>query len=1180
MLRVVAHTSAAAARKYYAEGLKREDYYSENQEIVGQWYGKAVERLGISGDVDRDQFAALVDNKHPVTGDKLTPRTKDGRRVGYDLNFHAPKSLSVLYAMTQDKAVLRAFRTAVADTMKELEERAETRVRQKGAQSNRVTGNLVWAEFVHFTSRPVGGVPDPHLHAHCFTMNATFDSVEKRWKAAEFGAIKREAHYAEAAFHSRLAGALSAQGYAIERRKGGWEIKGMPASVIAKFSQRTAQIEKLAEEMGITDAKSKDALGASTREGKRHGLTFTDLLAAWGGRLTDDEKAQISKVCYDKAQSRAAKVTATEAVDFALAKMFERQSVAERGHILAAALRFGAGDTTVQQIKAEFEKRGLIGRKIGDEHLCTTVDVLAEEIGLLGFVRAGRNTAMPLGGKTEKSRMFVSEKLSAEQAAAVKHLLTSRDQVMAIRGGAGVGKTTLMKEAVTAIEARGLKVFAFAPSAVASRETLREAGFAGADTVAHLMLNEKLQKQVRGQVIWIDEAGLLGVRDLWRIMEIAGPTTRVILTGDTAQHAPVARGDAFRILQKHAGLRVAEVSQIRRQEVEDYKKAIEALSKGDLRTGFRRLEALGAFIEIQDEAQRHQALAADYLALGRKGHFPLVVSPTHAESAKVTEAIRQARREAGQLGVDRKYFRYENLQWGEVDRQLPENYRAGLMVQFQQNAKGVRRGEIFRVLGQGEDGSVQVENRVGQGSALSLKDAGKFTVYEQKPLALAKGDRIRITQNGTSQNGKRLNNGNEFAVERFGKKGEMILSNGAVLAHDHGHIAHGYCQTSHSSQSKSVRDVLVAQGHNSGLAGSREQFYVSCSRGKQTLRIYTDNRQELQAAVGNTSTRMSGVELAQLNSKDLDDFMSEFGGKQWREVVQSRKGADGARSFTEHLAKQRNQDPLKKQGGQSWQGYIEMRRNLAGPDGRSRSKGQPTGKKKGGHPRARTRTLPVTNVHTEPFRQKMLALHEAKKQASDPKEQLSPAKTDAPLAKTAEKPKVDRPAEPPQKPKVTDQRKSAAPQAAQPAPSMPKPAGEPAKQEQAQHKQAAQTAPAKQANAQLTRQELAANAYKNSAKHFQKIADKVKGQGQTKQQGQQLPAQQNQRGQGAARKVKMGKTEVKPLQQSNFQQAAAHSIKQKPIDAGAAAQKQAQLQHKIQAQQKQLPPPPPPQRRK
>lgn len=977
MLRVVAHTSAAAARKYYADGLKREDYYSEQQEIVGKWHGKAAAKLGIEGEVDREQFAALVENRHPVTGEKLTPRTKDGRRVGYDINFHAPKSLSVLYALTQDKEVLTAFRQAVAETMKELEERAETRVRKKGAEENRVTGNLAWAEFVHFTSRPVGGIPDPHLHAHCFTFNATFDGVEGRWKAAQFGGIKREAHYAEAAFHSRLAASLSQMGYGIERRKGGWEVLGMPASVLAKFSRRTAQIERLADEMGIKDAKAKDALGAASREGKRHGMSFSDLLAAWSVRLTDDEKVQISKVCYNRGAGRAARVTAAEAVDHALSKLFERQSVAERGHILAAALRFGAGDTTPQQIKAEFERRELIGRKVGDEHLCTMRAVLAEEIALVGFVRTGRNSAMPLGGR---GRIAISEKLSQEQRAAVKHLLSSRDQVMAIRGGAGVGKTTLMLEAAKAIEAKGLKVFAFAPSAAASRETLREAGFAGADTVAHLLMNEKLQKQVQGQVIWVDEAGLLGVRDLWHIMEVAGPSTRIILTGDTAQHAPVARGDAFRLLQKHAGLRVAEVTEIRRQEVEDYKKAIEALSKGDIKTGFRRLDALGAFIEIENEALRHRELAADYLALGRKGTFPLVVSPTHAESGKVTNAIRDARRDVGQIGPERRFVQYHNLGWEEAERRLPENYRPGLMVQFHQNAKGIMRGTSFRVAGQREDGTVKLVTPSGEEATLPLNEAAKFLVYEEREIALGKGDRIRITRNGESENGKRLSNGNLFTVEKFGRKGEIVLSNGAVLAAEHGHVAYGYCQTSHSSQSKSVRDVLIAQSSDSFVASSREQFYVSCSRGKQTVRIYTDNRQQLQQAVGISSSRMSGVELADLSAADLSAFMSsELGAKQWRDTIQSRRGLDGSMTFVEKLVEQRKTDPtLQKPNDMSWKGYIEMRRNLVSADGKSRSKGHPAAMTKGSSPKGKT--LPKRVEHSESRVADLKAAHEAKKQ--------------------------------------------------------------------------------------------------------------------------------------------------------------------------------------------------------
>jgi len=69
---------------------------------------------------------------------------------------------------------------------------------------DRVTGEFLWGEHVHFTSRPIGGEPDPHLHAHCFVLNQTFDTVENRWKALQLGDIKRDAPLFEARFHSRM----------------------------------------------------------------------------------------------------------------------------------------------------------------------------------------------------------------------------------------------------------------------------------------------------------------------------------------------------------------------------------------------------------------------------------------------------------------------------------------------------------------------------------------------------------------------------------------------------------------------------------------------------------------------------------------------------------------------------------------------------------------------------------------------------------------------------------------------------------------------------------------------------------------------------------------------------------------------------------------------------------------
>lgn len=957
MLRVVAHKSAAAARQYYAEGLRREDYYSEGQEVVGKWHGRAASLLGLCDTVTPDAFASLAENRHPVTGARLTARTKTERVVGYDLNFHAPKSLSVLYALTKDGDILNAFRSAVAETMSEIEALTATRVRKSGAQGNRVTGNLAWAEFVHFTARPVGGIPDPHLHVHCFAMNGTFDSEEGRWKAAKFRDIKKDAPYSEAVFHSRLTDKLVALGYGTERTRFGWEIKGIPRDVVERFSRRTAQIERLADARRITDAKSKDALGAASREGKRRGLTYSDLLAAWGTRLSVSERELITTKLRFGGVGVADRITAAAAVDYAADKLFAKSSVVEEKRLIAEALRYGVGHVKPEQIWREFGRRNMVSRKVQDEVLCTSLDVLAEEVALIGFVRSGRGMCAPFHGRSFKVK---DARLSDEQQAAVRHILGSRDQVIALKGGAGVGKTTLMRESVAAIESKGLRVFAFAPSAAASRETLREAGFQDAETVAHLLSNRKLQEKTRGQVIWVDEAGLLGVRDMWQIMRIAGNSTRVILTGDTSQHAPVARGDAFRLLQKFAGLKVAEVTQIRRQEKADYRKAVAALSKGDLRTAFRRLDELGAILEVGDDAERYRMLAADFLDLSSSRSVPLVVSPTHAESEKVTAAIREAKRAAGGLKGERSFLRLHNLQWEEADRMRAENYSEGMVVQFHQNAPGIKRGEMFRVAGRDEAGAVQLVGNRGRKVALPLKDAARFLVFEEREIRLAKGDRIRVTRNGETADGRRISNGNLFTIEKFGRKGEIILTTGGVLDSHHGHLTYGYCQTSHSVQSKSVRDVLVAQSSASFGVSSQEQFYVTVSRGKETIRIYTDNRAELQRAVGNTSIRKAGVELAGFSAQDVAAFMSdEMNAEQWRQHLQNRRAEGQPKSYVEDLIKQRRKDLHGKQQNEKlWEKYIAMRRALNGASGKHRSKGYPAEPSKSQPAHARGLSLP------------------------------------------------------------------------------------------------------------------------------------------------------------------------------------------------------------------------------
>jgi ATP-dependent exoDNAse (exonuclease V) alpha subunit len=593
-----------------------------------------------------------------------------------------------------------------------------------------------------------------------------------------------------------------------------------------------------------------------------------------------------------------------KAMDFAMQHCYERASIVTDKELLRHALRFGVGDVDVEQIKRQLLRDELIKEDVDGRQWLTTKDVLAEEKRLIDFVQDGKGKFNPFrSGKCQ----FQNPKLSDEQRNAVRHVLQSTDRVTAILGGAGTGKTTMMREAVAAIESTGTKVFTFAPSAEASRGVLRlDAGFVNADTVEALLQNQKLHQQVRGQVIWIDEAGLLSVRTLARIADLAEKQNcRIILSGDTAQHRAVERGDALRILEKHANLHAAELTEIRRQKMDAHKVIVADLRGGNLEDAFKRLDKLGMLREM-DADKRHEALADNYVAAVKADKSVLVISPTHAEGERVTREIRSKLKAAKKLGSDeREFVQLKNLQWTQAQRADARNYQIGMVIQFHQNAPGFRRGERVVVKERDKHG-VSVERINGQTAFAPLNQSARFQIYESRKIALAAGDMIRITQNGFTNDKRRLNNGDLKQVKGFTKDGNIKLANGWALSKDYGNLTHGYCLTSYSSQSKGADCVFVAESSESFRAAAREQFYVSASRFKEALTIYTDDKHHLLEAVRKSSQRPSATDLVKKEiPESTDEAMTE---KPLQPLAQVN-----AKNVQKLMLVKQNPNPLKNQ---------------------------------------------------------------------------------------------------------------------------------------------------------------------------------------------------------------------------------------------------------------------------
>jgi conjugative relaxase-like TrwC/TraI family protein len=202
--------SAGQAARYYTEQYARDDYYSEGQTVTGQWYGQGAERLGLTGAVCQEDFAAVLHGKDPGSGATLvgTSTRGDERRAGWDAVFNAPKSVSIQALAGEDERLIEAHHQATAVALGELEK--YTQSRQHGGSERVTTGNMVAAQFTHIAARPShrgqeqGVGADPHLHTHVVIANMT-QRPDGAWRSVEPLELYRAKEWATAVYRAELA---------------------------------------------------------------------------------------------------------------------------------------------------------------------------------------------------------------------------------------------------------------------------------------------------------------------------------------------------------------------------------------------------------------------------------------------------------------------------------------------------------------------------------------------------------------------------------------------------------------------------------------------------------------------------------------------------------------------------------------------------------------------------------------------------------------------------------------------------------------------------------------------------------------------------------------------------------------------------------------------------------------
>jgi conjugative relaxase-like TrwC/TraI family protein len=449
MFSAVAHKNLAGAEGYFDEHLSQNDYYAAGEVRPGQWIGRGAERLGLQPGqaVSREQFKALCENQNPETSERLTQRSqKEGqRRVFYDFTCSAPKSVSVLAVTLEDNRLVEAHEAAARLAFRELEGFAAARVRKQGSRTDRTTGNLVAAAFIHDSSRAL----DPQLHTHFTVFNATFDGSERCWKALEARGMYDAIRYGTAVYRNELARRVQQIGYRSQPAKHGFEIEGVSHDVLKRFSkraqQRDAVVRELEQKLGrkLSNNELSHAVHQS-RARKVKGISTAEVRGRQLSQLSDDERQSLQELRASARPSNLPRMALAEdqALNHAVEHVFERKSVVPEHELLDAALSHQLGAVDLSQLKMAVKH---LPNLVTTERGLSTKKILATELALIQAVNAGCGAVPPLHPGYQPANW-----LGEDQQRAIYHLVRTGDRITGLRGLAGSGKTTALRALVAA----------------------------------------------------------------------------------------------------------------------------------------------------------------------------------------------------------------------------------------------------------------------------------------------------------------------------------------------------------------------------------------------------------------------------------------------------------------------------------------------------------------------------------------------------------------------------------------------------------------------------------------------------------------------------------------------------------------------------------------------------------
>ncbi len=685
---------------------------------------------------------------------QIVPRRRLVGNAGYDVTFTLPKSMSLLMAFADEDTAMaleQRYQARISDTFDWLE--AQTAYGMRGhhgdgqaADTVATSGFLGWS-MVHRSARPVGDadVGDPHWHVHVTVANMA-KGTDDKWSTVAAGGrdLMRHAPAADQVLKALVRHDLATQfgvRFARSQRTGSWEVAAIPDETIRVFSKRGLSIEAMLTDLGFdpktASRAAKEAAKRHTKQAKTEVTAEPDetLRSIWQreAQAHGFDPQQLADQALGQGDWRA-KVPPPAAVvaeqigasivdpDTGVTGSMRRFTRVEALASVAEAMPQGAASLAeIEAVTDEvLARHGIVAldddeapevvrgrgagrrRQIGATHMrnaqrYTTRDVVDAEFAILTF--AGQSlpgqgrawvdprTAALARSVTEAGQGFP---LSGEQVAVFDAVVGSDQQLDAIIGPPGTGKTTLMRAVRAAYEAAGHRVAGAATAAVAAQNLASESGIASktveqwlwsirasaeardcaADGYRHPQQPGEMNEAQRAtvddlaahggladvEVLVLDEANLTDDRDRVELYREAARTgTKVIEVGDPQQLRGVGCGSLFG--RVHTVLDGHVLSDNRRQRDEDERAAIADWRDGHYTEALASWAGRGRLVATDTAEQATTAMVAEWM---RQRHGApdahtemrglVMLAASNEAVDRLNEAAQAVRTATGELG--------------------------------------------------------------------------------------------------------------------------------------------------------------------------------------------------------------------------------------------------------------------------------------------------------------------------------------------------------------------------------------------------------------------------------------------------------------------------------------------------------------------------------------------------